>query len=74
MGRVMSLSNYVKKAGKRLAGTWGRINHKRDMRAASKGVRRLQIDDDVDVTFYEDHHLDDPYWQDDILFIDEEPH
>jgi len=35
----MSLRNYVRKLGKRAAGTWGRVNHKRDMRAASKGAR-----------------------------------
>ena len=36
----MSLRNYVKKLGKRCAGTWGRVNHKRDMRAESKGTRK----------------------------------
>jgi hypothetical protein len=43
----MSLRNYIKKKGKRLAGVWGRINHKRDMRAASKGIRRQGY---VDIT------------------------
>lgn len=36
----MSLRNQAKKFGKRKAGTWGRINHKRDMRAASKALRK----------------------------------
>jgi len=35
----MGIANYLKKFGKRKAGSWGRINHKRDMRAASKAVR-----------------------------------
>jgi len=36
----MALRNYLKKLGKRVPGCWGRINHKKDMRAASKAVRR----------------------------------
>ena len=36
----MSLWNFFKKQGKRIAGTYGRINHPRDMRAANKGIRR----------------------------------
>ena len=36
----MSLRNYLKKFGRRAAGTWGRINHKRDMRAESKAIRK----------------------------------
>jgi hypothetical protein len=36
----MSLRNFVKKHGKRIAGTWGRINHKKDKRAAGKGIRK----------------------------------
>lgn len=36
----MSLRNYIKKLGRRKAGVWGRINHKRDMRAASKAIRK----------------------------------
>jgi hypothetical protein len=43
----MSLRNFIKKKGKRIAGTWGRINHKRDMQAASKGIRRQGY---VDIT------------------------
>jgi hypothetical protein len=38
----MSLRNFIKKHGKRIAGTWGRVNHKKDKRAASKGIRRLK--------------------------------
>ena len=48
----MSKRNYLKKLGKRLAGTWGRINHKRDMRAESKGLRQQakeEIKDEVDL-------------------------
>ena len=40
----MSLRNYIKKKGKRIAGTYGRINHKDDMRAASKGIRRYRTE------------------------------
>lgn len=36
----MSLRNFVKKYGRRIAGTWGRINHKKDKRAAGKGIRK----------------------------------
>lgn len=36
----MSIQNYVKKLGKRAAGTWGRINHKRNMRKVSKAIRK----------------------------------
>jgi len=36
----MSLRNYLKKLGKRKAGVWGRINHRRDMRAESKALRQ----------------------------------
>ena len=45
----MSLRNYLKKLGKRKAGVWGRINHKRDMRAESKAIRKQgkqQLEDD----------------------------
>lgn len=38
----MSLRNFIKKHGKRIAGTWGRVNHKKDKRAAGKGIRRLK--------------------------------
>lgn len=41
----MSIYTYLKKYAKRKAGCWGRINHKRDMRAASKAVRRADWDD-----------------------------
>ena len=40
----MSLRNFIKKHGKRIAGTWGRVNHKKDKRAAGKGIRRLKTD------------------------------
>lgn len=43
----MGIRNYLKKLGKRAAGTWGRVNHKRDMRAASKGVRVSHIDEEI---------------------------
>ena len=46
----MSQRNYLKKLGKRLAGTWGRINHKRDMRAESKGLRQHAKKDIKDET------------------------
>ena len=36
----MSLNNYLKKLGKRAAGSWGRINHPLQMRAASKALRQ----------------------------------
>jgi hypothetical protein len=36
----MSLRNFVKKHGRRIAGTWGRVNHKKDKRAAGKGIRK----------------------------------
>jgi hypothetical protein len=36
----MSLRNFIKKAGKRAAGAWGRINHKKQMRAESKYTRK----------------------------------
>ena len=38
----MSMYTYLKKYAKRKAGVWGRVNHKRDMRAASKAVRRIK--------------------------------
>ena len=36
----MSLRNYLKKLGKRAAGSWGRINHPLQMRAESKALRK----------------------------------
>jgi hypothetical protein len=36
----MSLRNYLKKLGKRAAGSWGRINHPLQMRAESKALRQ----------------------------------
>ena len=46
----MSIRNYFKKLGKRCAGTWGRVNHKRDMRAESKGIRKNRTDmEDLDI-------------------------
>ena len=36
----MALRNYLKKLSKRAAGCWGRVNHKKDMRTASKAVRK----------------------------------
>lgn len=35
----MSMYTALKKYAKRKAGVWGRVNHKRDMRAASKALR-----------------------------------
>jgi hypothetical protein len=64
----MAIRNYLKKLGKRAAGTWGRINHPRDMRAESKAIRKQGKHSikgqafDVD----EDLHFD--------LLNDEEPH
>jgi len=37
-------SNYFKKRGRRVAGSWGRPGSKAEKRAASKGVRREPID------------------------------
>ena len=64
----MGRRNYLKKLGKRLAGTWGRINHKRDMRAESKGIRKQGKHSIQDQAFDidEDLHFD--------LLNDEEPH
>lgn len=57
---LMSIRNYLKKLGRRAAGTWGRVNHKRDMRAASKGVRKSQVDNDyLTMTLKEFHELED---------------
>ena len=39
----MSLWSLLKRYGRRKAGTWGRINHKRDKRAAGKATRRYQF-------------------------------
>lgn len=59
----MSIRNYVKKMGKRAAGAWGRINHKKQMRAESKATRKYlkevayrQIDDLLDLEDPEDYH------------------
>ena len=52
----MSLRNYLKKYGKRKAGTWGRINHWRDMRAESKALRKhvtTLIKEAADAALYE---------------------
>ena len=40
----MSLRNFFKKRGKRFAGVWGRVNHRKDKRAVGKGVRRMKTD------------------------------
>jgi len=45
----MSLRNFIKKHGKLIAGTWGRINHKKDKRAAGKGIRRLKTQQEKDI-------------------------
>ncbi len=37
-------SNYFKKRGRRVAGSWGRPGSKAEKRAASKGVRREKPD------------------------------
>lgn len=53
----MSIYTYLKKYAKRKAGCWGRINHKRDMRAASKATRKeLQEIED-----YWKEYLDEVY-------------
>ena len=81
----MSTRNYLKKLGKRLAGTWGRINHKRDMRAESKGLRKqarklikLEIVDEVisEEEFWKDWNdwLEEDSTRDLDLLNDEEPH
>jgi len=38
----MSLWSFLKRYGRRKAGTYGRVNHKRDKRAAGKAVRRFK--------------------------------
>jgi hypothetical protein len=40
----MGIRNYFKKLGRRAAGTWGRVNHPRDMRAANKSIRKSLVD------------------------------
>jgi hypothetical protein len=59
----MAIRNYLKKLGRRAAGTWGRVNHKRDMRAAAKSARKYnkqvawhQADDDPADIFDEEPH------------------
>lgn len=59
----MSIRNFLKKFGKRKAGSWGRINHKKQMRAESKAIRKFnkqvawnQIDDDPADLFDEEPH------------------
>ncbi len=42
----MSLRNYIKKMGKRAAGSWGRINHPDQMRAESKFTRKYMTEEE----------------------------
>ena len=77
----MGMRNYFKKLGKRSAGVWGRINHKRDMRAASKAIRRMVADGTI--TEFETEEeickdfelwLEEDSIKDLYLLNDEEPH
>lgn len=70
----MSLWNYLKKKGKRIAGTYGRINHKDDMRAASKGVRRYRdITEEIMQLYDEDPNFSGKYTTEELLENDETP-
>jgi hypothetical protein len=40
----MGIRSYFKKLGKRAAGSWGRINHPAQMRAANKSIRKSLVD------------------------------
>ena len=77
----MSMRNYFKKLGKRIAGSWGRVNHPKQMRQASKGVRKSKIDmedlripiDAIQPINMEDitiQQLFDEEFQDDIVYDD----
>ena len=72
----MSMYTSLKKYAKRKAGCWGRINHKRDMRAASKAVRKYASHEDK----WDEYHyptLEELLAEDQIYdeeHIDEEPH
>jgi len=77
----MSIRSYFKKKGKRIAGSWGRINHKKQMRAASKGVRRHKLEQQkinyntrhekmLDTAFSVDDHNDEIF----DLITDEQYH
>jgi isopentenyldiphosphate isomerase len=74
----MGIRNYLKKLGKRAAGSWGRINHPLQMRAESKAIRRqgkeemeLEIGADVEAHILtrieRDTKSEEPF----IEFIDE---